>query len=310
MKKNNTYELLDPELFNKYKKEVLYIDKWLKIINRSNGWHYHLDILWILQELKNAGIKKGATILDAGAGMGIAQFVLASLGYNIISLDFTARVKPKFAKNIFDIKLNSQDLDYKHPYMDYIKYKDGSEKKDLKNIKNRNLTRSFYSKIRTLKNFITNKLETFKDHSNFGKIEFMRAAFHQIPLKDKSVDAVISVSAIEHADRDIIKENLKEICRIVKDDGVSLITTSSTNKNETIYNEKYESWEFSESELNDLLKLNNKNDFGLVEKKYLKSKDFINRIDIFYSKEKSSDFYKRKFNKIPYFPIGIKLFKF
>ena len=48
MKNNNTYDLLDPDLFKKYKKEVLYIDKWLKIMNRSNGWHYHLDILWII----------------------------------------------------------------------------------------------------------------------------------------------------------------------------------------------------------------------------------------------------------------------
>jgi ubiquinone/menaquinone biosynthesis C-methylase UbiE len=310
MKNNNTYDLLDPDLFKKYKKEVLYIDKWLKIMNRSNGWHYHLDILWIIQELKNAGIKKGSTILDAGAGMGVTQFILASLGYNVISLDFTPRVKPKFSKNIFDIKLDSQELDYKHSYMDYIKYKDGSVKKDIKGIKSRNVIRSFYSMVRSLRNTIINKFETFKDHSNFGKIEFIRAAFHQIPLKDKSVDAVISVSAIEHADRKIIKENLKEISRIVRDGGVSLITTSLTHKKETIYNHKYEAWEFSESELNNLLKLNVKNDFEAIEKKYIDCKDFLNRIDIFYSMDENSDFYKKKITKIPYFPVAIKLFKF
>ena len=56
------------------------IDYWLKVMGRAQGWHYDMDIVWIISELEKAGIKKGATILDAGGGLGITQFILAARG--------------------------------------------------------------------------------------------------------------------------------------------------------------------------------------------------------------------------------------
>ena len=91
-------------------------------MNRPQGWHYDMDIIWLLNELDNAGIKQGATILDAGAGMGITQFILASRGYNILSLDFSPRSKP-LAEGIFDIKvLDQKKLDYQHDYIGFVDY--------------------------------------------------------------------------------------------------------------------------------------------------------------------------------------------
>jgi len=74
---------------------------WLGVMNRPNGWHYDLDHIWILSELEKAGIKPGATILDAGAGQGVLQYLLASRGYNVISLDFSPRRIPNRTVGIF-----------------------------------------------------------------------------------------------------------------------------------------------------------------------------------------------------------------
>ena len=96
----NCLELLTPELLEDDVK-LSEIDHWLNIMNRVQGWHYDMDIIWLLRELEKAGIKKGSTILDAGAGLGATQFVLAARGYNVISLDFSRRKFPILSRDIF-----------------------------------------------------------------------------------------------------------------------------------------------------------------------------------------------------------------
>ena len=83
-----------------------------------------------LRELEAAGILPGSTILDAGAGQGIMQFLLAARGYQVISLDFSSRSVPIRSRGIFDIRGSGEaSLDYKHPYMDFISYDGGGMRK-------------------------------------------------------------------------------------------------------------------------------------------------------------------------------------
>lgn len=42
-------------------------------LGQPQGWHYVLDLIWLLRRLKFA---PAATVLDAGAGWGITQFLL------------------------------------------------------------------------------------------------------------------------------------------------------------------------------------------------------------------------------------------
>ena len=44
--------------------------------------------------IDNLNLKKGSYILDAGAGLGPLQYILAARGYNIASLDFKKRKSP------------------------------------------------------------------------------------------------------------------------------------------------------------------------------------------------------------------------
>jgi ubiquinone/menaquinone biosynthesis C-methylase UbiE len=309
-------KLLDGKLLEN-RKELEIIDYLLKVLNRPQGWHYDLDIIWILKELEANNVKKGATILDAGAGLGITQFILAYLGYNVISLDFSDRKLPFFTKRLFDIEIvDNAAFNYEHEYMNFVKYnaEQRINKIDVVNS---------YSFSTKLKNIVINQIYNFrnwfyylneimKTSSNYGKITFIRDAFHNIHLEDNSVDAVISVSAIEHADKKLLKENLDEFRRVVKSNGPILISTSANSDllNDT-YHRKTKGICFSKKSISDFgvnLKFENY-DYESVQKGLLENKIFMSRIDRYYIQDPLSDFYKRYIKEFPYLPVGVKIFK-
>lgn len=54
-------------------------------LERGLGWHYLLDPSWSAHHLRN--VRPRATVLDAGAGLGLIQWHLARRGVNVISVD-------------------------------------------------------------------------------------------------------------------------------------------------------------------------------------------------------------------------------
>ena len=309
-------KLLDSKLLEN-KIELNVIDYWLKVLNRPQGWHYDLDIIWILKELEKNNINKGATILDAGAGLGITQFILSYLGYNVISLDFSDRKLPNFARNIFDIKIiNNSQFNYEHEYMNFVKYNAENRVNKIEEVN----SYSFFTKLKNIfvnqiyrsRNYFYYLSEISKSNSSYGKITFIRAAFHNIQLEENSVDAVISVSAIEHADKNLLRENLNEFRRVVKDSGPILISTSANDDLlQDTYHTKTKGICFSKKSVADFGEnLNFEDyDYSSTEKDLLGSTLFMDRIDRYYTQDPLSDFYNGKINKFPYLPVGIKIFK-
>ena len=304
----NQLTLLDTKLLNN-NFLLNKISYWLNVMKRPNGWHYDLDQIWVIEQLKENGIHPGSTILDAGAGQGVTQYLLSSMGYNIISLDFSSRIKPPRANGIFEIEIKGdEEILYKHPYMDFIDY----------NIKNNTLLRIFknfeHIPIKTayfLKSLFFYIYERFlKNHKNYGKITYIRAPFHDIPLSDSSIDAIISISAIEHADINLFEKNILELTRILKTNSPMLITTSATNETENKFLEKFSGWCFSQTFLQN--KFTNANflfDYNHTYKNLLNSKILKSRIDPYYYNDKESFCYKKNIINIPYLPMGIKIYK-
>ncbi|MCW7497034.1 class I SAM-dependent methyltransferase [Leptospira levettii] len=291
------------------------LNHWLLVMDRPNGWHYDLDHIWILQELKKANILPGSTILDAGAGQGIMQFLLASRGYNVISLDFSSRLPPKRSKGIFKIiGEGNSEINYKHPYMNFIKYNSNkvsnlmSKFKFEKILKIIEIPFRVYRSARSYSEFMLERF--FKKHDHYGTIRFLRAPFHDVPLESEIAHAVISVSAIEHADINLFKGNIESLFRLVKPDGKMLITTSATAKEENEYDDKVSGFCFSKKFLSQSFpqcKLNFDYDSCLTS--LFASQTFFDRIDSYYYLDKNSPFYKKNIVKFPYLPIGIKLNK-
>jgi len=308
--------LLDSKILEN-SKELKLIDYWLKVLNRPQGWHYDLDIVWILKELEKNKVYKGSTILDAGAGLGITQFILASLGYNVISLDFSDRVIPKYAKRIFNIeKIKNDAFNYEHDYINFVTYTteqrvEKIEESNRNNVlfKLKNKFINLYFKFRNYFYFVN---ELTKSHKDYGKITFIRDAFHKIHLNDNTVDAVVSVSAIEHADRSLLKDNLNEFRRVVKVDGPILISTSANNETQLdSFHKKTKGICFSKKSISDFgyNLIFKEFDYKFVESKLLNDDLFINRIDRYYSQDPDSEFYKKRMKKFPYLPVGIMIFK-
>ena len=320
----NSIEILSANLLEDQDK-LSRIDYWLRVMSRPQGWHYDMDIIWLLKGLENAGIKKGDTILDAGAGMGITQFILAAKGFNVISLDFSPRSSPDLAKGIFEIEVfQGGDLSYKHDYIGFVKYDASISKeknsrdlrlyqkvwelmgRDLKDILNR-----IKQEFQIRRNEQANKFEKKSDHTEFGKIKFVKAAFHDMPLKDEEVNALVSVSAIEHADPKLMEQNINEMKRVVKKGNPLFITTSGTLENKDWFHAKTKGWCFSKETLSKIIGHDIHNEFILerAEDQILSSDLWKKRIDPYYINDPDSDFYQGKIQSLPYLPVGIKIIK-
>jgi ubiquinone/menaquinone biosynthesis C-methylase UbiE len=320
----NSIKLITPDLLDDSEK-IDEIDHWLNVMSRPQGWHYDMDIIWLLKGLEEAGIKKGDTVLDAGAGMGVTQFVLAAKGYNVISLDFSPRLNPPLAKDIFEIEVDDQDsLNYKHDYIGFVKY--DSTGNEGKNNKTSDLIFKLYNAMGRGPGYMLNRIkqhfqnkqkkqininEKRENHAGFGKIKFIRAAFHDIPLKDEEVDALVSVSAIEHADPKLMGQNINEMKRVVKKGKPLFITTSATGKERDWFHDKTQGWCFSKETLREIIDCNIQSslDTHLAEEHILSSDIWRKRLDPYYVNDPRSDFYLRNIQCLPYLPVGIKLIR-
>lgn len=83
-------------------------------------------------------------------------------------------------------------------------------------------------------------------------LEFLTGYAEQLPFVDKTFDVVVSFETIEHIQD--YKEFLKEIKRVLKDDGILIISTP--NKQYSVFKNHYNPYhvkEFYEEEFNDII---------------------------------------------------------
>ena len=297
-------KLLENELLDEF-------SYWSQLIKWIPGWHYDLDMSWLLKKIESLNLKKGSTILDAGAGQGIMQYILASRGFNIVSLDFSKRKIPNILKKKFNIVLHDQEsLDYKHSYQEFIQFEPDNIFK-LDRIKKLFYPQHVFYKIK--RNFLSLLADKkYKNNSSFdfGSIEFVRASFHDIPFDNNYFDAVISTSAIEHSDFNLLDQNINELTRVAKKSGGVFITTSGTNKSADIYDDETGGWCFCSKTISKYAS-NSEEEYSkyqTIDNNIIESDIIRSRIDSYYFLNKNSPFYKNKIKNIPYCPIGISLF--
>ena len=311
------------------------IDHWLKVINWTNGWHYDLDIIWILSNIEKLNLAPGSTIVDVGAGLGVMQFILAAKGYNVISLDFKLRTPPKFTKGIFEITCENRDLgDFKSDYMEFINYpatgssttKEGNViKRKINNFLSHPLTSVKYR----LKQFshpllywqmhqhnlrdrynIAYLLERNKCHKSFGSIKFLRGTFNNIPLDSDSVDLLVSISAFEHNDRSQMDGSVKEFLRVLKPNKTMLVTTSAA-ADEDWFHKPSQGWCLSRKSLQDMfdVSVNIEFDFASRMQELKLSKALKSRISYFYYLNENNGLPFGKLENTQYLPVGIRKIK-
>ena len=81
-------EILPVSLLDENRLTVEALKQLANSLGLEFGWHYLLDLTWIIQRL---GQVAGKFILDAGAGTGMLQWYLASMGAEVLSVDRGSR---------------------------------------------------------------------------------------------------------------------------------------------------------------------------------------------------------------------------
>jgi len=241
-KKSDKIELLGEQLIKEYPEYVMDVLGAASRLGIGLGWHYVLDLIWILKELD---CPPGSTILDAGSGHGLFQFILADNGYRVISADAARHNKPKFTENIYEILSFQSACDISHPYVDRHRTKKNLVKDDDSSCLH--TKEEFNAQLNSL---YDNKTGERNDETLPGII-FYHCDLENMPeIENEKVDAVVSVSALEHNSPEKTSKCIDELSRILKSDGKMCLTVSTINSENTFHQPSH-SWLLNEQGLVD-----------------------------------------------------------
>lgn len=264
-------EILGLELFETLKEEMDIVERMQQYFCYEMGWHYHLDLAWLIKEI--SCLPKGSIILDAGAGYGLAQFILSELGYNVISVDFTTRTFPMEGLSRYNklfYFLNDQSQTFRNRYTQHLQQTyDYSSSNIFKNLKERLYfpfkRRKHFDTPEKITSFIGKKRLIPKDLSkdvlqkdaakSCGRIFIYKCDLKDMALlPDNFVDGVVSISALEHNDNDDFEKCMDELIRVTKPGGIMSVTVSAS-QSEDWFHQPSKGWCYSETSLKNLFRL-------------------------------------------------------
>ena len=227
-------ELLQINLLDQHREVVTVLRQLADSLGLEFGWHYLLDLTWILCQL---GSIKGKRILDAGAGTGILQWYLAEYGATIISADRTSRANlPLRFRTRFNVQgLRKKDLT---PYPQVIKS---------------NLSRqiSFTGRLGQQAMDLA-RGSTWKRSP--GKVLIYNQDLRSLPdIPDQSLDAIVAVSALEHNQPEDLEVVVAELMRVLKPGGI--LAASLNAAPEDWWHAPSSGWCYSEASLRRVFQL-------------------------------------------------------
>ena len=176
------------------------------------GWHYLLDLAWIVTELGALGrAQAGLRILDAGAGLGLLQWYLAETGAEVVSVDRSPRMllAPHLRRHYRIRGLRAQDMPAAGAVLSRA-------------LRARHPPRAYLAAALRAVRLL---LRDLASPPAPGSVVMYHHDLTTLPdIADESVDAVVAVSALEHNDPAQLPGVVNELVRTLKPGGVLLAT--------------------------------------------------------------------------------------
>ena len=231
-------EILPVTLLDEHRHLVKDLKKTAHSFGLEFGWHYLLDLTWILHQLGNL---QGKQIMDAGAGTGIIQWYMALQGAEVLSVDRTSRagLPLRFRSRVQVEGVREQDLQSPEPGIHM-------QKTDQAFI------RRLPSKI---KNLLQNQIDLQRRPNSAGKVRIYNQDLNHLPdIPENSLDAVVAVSALEHNTPEGLVQVVKEIERVLKPGGM-LLATLGTARDQDWWHQPSSGWCYTDASLRKLFDL-------------------------------------------------------
>jgi SAM-dependent methyltransferase len=233
-------EIPSIELLNRHRDVVNALWKVSRATRVEPGWHYLLDLTWIAE---NLGPVSGKSIMDAGAGQGLMQWYLIEQGAaEVISADRGSRSRLSLVmRSRYHVQgLRQTDLD---PAL--VVFKGNVDRAS-----------GVGKGVFVLRGLVGLTLTILPKRFS-GKVMIYNQDLTQMPgIADNSLDAIVSVSALEHNTPEGLQIVVAELMRKLKPGG-KLIATLCASKNEDWFHEGSQGWCYSDTTLRRLFDLPN-----------------------------------------------------
>jgi len=239
-------ELLSVALLEECRDEVARLRKLADGLAIALGWHYLLDLAWVLRELPG---RAPLRVLDAGAGLGVLQWRLAEDGHEVISVDRERRGDlPLQFRARYDVG--------------------GLRTRDLRPWPRAALATALrpWLALRTLYAFARGGVRRRPG----GRVMLYDQDLTRLEdVADASLDAVVSVSALEHNAPEQLPSVVAELMRVLKPGGV-LLATLGAARDADWFHEPSRGWCYTEGSLRRLFGLDPRasSDFAEYDRRF------------------------------------------
>lgn len=265
-------EILAVDLLDQHRPLVEELKAIARQLQLEFGWHYLLDLAWILSHL---GEVSGKVIMDAGAGTGVLQWFLAAHGATVLSVDRSSRADLPWrfrrwtrVKGLRQIDLNPPLAALVNAWRknESLRARFGSMKQVVSGFWNSTsppinpLGRGliFEPGGKALKNlhplFLRERgigegnIGIVNDRGG-GSVWIYNQDLSQLTdVPDNSLDAIAALSALEHNPPNQLPQVVKELMRILKPGGL-LLATLGASKDRDWFHEPSQGWCYTEATL-------------------------------------------------------------
>lgn len=233
-------EILAVDLLDQHRPVVDELKSMAAKLGLEFGWHYLLDLTWMISLL---GEVDGKKIMDAGAGTGVLQWYLAKKGATVYSVDRGSRANLpwRFRCWVTVRGLRAGDLTPPVPALVHVFQMPGSIR-----------TRLRYARQMVQGCWCANPTRKNKSH---GMVWILNQDLRQLnDIADASLDAVVALSALEHNPPQELPSVIQELMRVLKPGGL-LLATLGAARDEDWFHEPSQGWCYSENTLRNAFEL-------------------------------------------------------